>query len=62
MKKSFLLVSFSCVFLSSISKDLHSLYRQAREACDVNNDATNENERFFASTSKSFDSISHSHE
>ena len=61
-KKSFFFVSFFCVFLSSTLKDLHSLYRQAREACDVNNDARYENERFFISTSKILDSTSHFHE
>ena len=61
-KKSFLLASFSCVFLFSTSKDLHSFYHQAREACDVNNDVMYEDERFFASTSKFFDSTFHFHE
>ena len=61
-KKSSLFASFSCVFLFSVSKDLYSFYRQAREACDVNNDAIYEDEQSFASTSEFLNSISHSHE
>ena len=61
-KKSSFLASFSCVFLFSISKDSHFLYRQAREACDVNNDTTYEDEQSFISTSESRDSTFHSHE
>ena len=61
-KKSSFLALFFYVLLFSTSKDLHSSYRQAHEACDVNNDAIYENERSFASTSKSFDSTFHFHE
>ena len=61
-KKSSLFASFRYVLLSLISRDSHSFYHQAREACDVNNDAMYEDERFFASTSKFVDSTFHSRE
>ena len=61
-KKSFFFASFSYVLLSSVSEDSHSSYHQARETYDVNNDIEYEDERSFASSSKSLDSTSHSHE